>query len=247
MIPLNHYSILGQQPRQRVILIHVAIFDEPSKGPLPGAPTLKDHRFALIKGVLSSLPFVGGALAEEMGILLITPLARRRDEWWADVARRLHEVEARVAGFRFEDLGSNERFVSAMIQATQSATKTHRKEKLEALRNAILNIALGHSPTDDLQAIFLSLVDSFTPVHLEVLRYFQHQNDFDLGRFRTERYVSDQATMDLLSRGLVLDTRPYAARGRDSDEALVYYDWRVSDLGKQFIELISNPPELSDK
>jgi hypothetical protein len=225
----------------------VAIFDEPSKDPLPGAPTLKDHRFALIKGGLSSLPFVGGALAEEMGLLLITPLARRRYEWWADVARRLHEVEARVAGFRFEDLGSNERFVSAMVQATQSATKTHRKEKLEALRNAILNIALGHSPTDDLQAIFLSLVDSFTPVHLEVLRYFQHRNDFDLGRFRTERYVSDQATMDLLSRGLVLDTRPYAARGRDSDEALVYYDWRVSDLGKQFIELISNPPELSDK
>ena len=142
---------------------------------------------------------------------------------------------------------ANEHFVSAMIQATQSATKTHRKEKLEALRNAVLNVALGHSPAGDLQAIFLNLVDSFTPVHLEVLRYFQHRNDFDLGRFRTERYVSDQATMDLLSRGLILDTRPYAARGRDSDEALVYYDWRVADLGKQFIDLISNPPELSDK
>jgi len=49
------------------------------------------------------------------------------------------------------------------------------------------------------------------------------------------------------SRGLILDTRPYAARGRDSDEALVYYDWQVSDLGKRFVDLISDPPELSDK
>jgi hypothetical protein len=230
-----------------VIFIRVALLDEPSKHPLPSEPTLKDHRVALIKGGISSLPFVGSALAEEMGLLLITPLARRRDEWWADVARWLHEVEGRVDGFRIEDLGSNENFVSAMVQATQSATKTRRKEKLEALRNAVLNVALGHSPAGDLQAIFLNLVDSFTPVRLEVLRYLQHRNDFDLRRFRTEQYVSDQATMDLASRGLILDTRPYAARGRDSDEALVYYDWQVSDLGKRFVDLISDPPELSGK
>jgi hypothetical protein len=225
----------------------MALFDEPSKQPLPSEPTLEDHRFALLKSGLSSLPFVGGALAEEMGLLLITPLARRRDEWWADVARRLLDLEAKVEGFKFEDLGSKEQFISAMIQATQSATKTHSKEKLEALRNAVLNIALGHSPAEDLQAIFLNLVDSFTPVHLEVLRYLQHRNDFDLGRFRTERYVSDQATKDLLGRGLIQDTRAYAARGRDSAEALVVYDWRVSDLGKQFMDLVSTPPELSHK
>jgi hypothetical protein len=180
-----------------------------------------------------------------MGLFLITPLTRRRDEWWADVARRVLCLEDKVHGLKFENLRDNEQFVSAMIQATQSAAKTHRKAKLEALRNAVLNIALGHKPAEDLQAIFLNLVDSFTPVHLELLRFFNRRNPFDLERFRKERYASDQSTMDLLNRGLIRDTRPYAARVGDSDDSLVINDWEVSSLGKQFLDLISNPPELS--
>jgi hypothetical protein len=227
------------------ILFRVLLFDEPSKQPLPTELTLEDHRLALIKGGLSALPLVGGALAEEMGLLLITPLARRRDEWWADVARRMLYLEGKVQDFKFENLGGNEQFVSAMIQATQSAARTHRKEKLEALRNAVLNIALGRKSAEDLQHIFLSLVDRFTPVHLELLRFFQHPNAHDRDRFRSERHVSDQAIMDLLSRGLIQDTRAFAAPGRDSEKALVINAWRISVLGKQFIDLVTNPPELS--
>ena len=63
-----------------MLFIPVALFDEPSKQPQPSEPTLEDHRFALIKGGLSSLPFVGGALPRKWGLLLIAPLSRRRDE-----------------------------------------------------------------------------------------------------------------------------------------------------------------------
>jgi hypothetical protein len=223
----------------------MGLFDEPSKRQLPREPTPQDHRFAVIKGTLSSIPLVGGVLAEEMGLLLVTPLARRRDAWFEDIARRLREVEGRVAGFSFEALGDNQSFVSAMVQATQSALKTHSTEKLEALRNAVLNIALGNAPADDLQSIFLNLVDSFTPVHLQLLRFFQHPNAMDRERFRSERWVSDQATIDLLSRGMIQDSRPIAARNRDSEEALVTGDWPASSLGKQFLELVSNPPQLA--
>jgi hypothetical protein len=225
----------------------MGLFDEPSKQPLPRELTPGDHRFAVIKGTLSSIPGLGSVLAEEMGIVLVPPLTRRRDAWFEDIARRLHEIESRVAGFRFEDLGNNEQFVSAMVQATQSAIKTHATEKLEALRNAVLNVALGNAPADDLQSIFLNLVDSFTPVHLQLLRFFQHPNFVDRERFRSERWASDQATVDLLSRGLIRDTRPIAARGRDSEEALVIGDWPASTLGKQFLELVSNPPQLATK
>ena len=149
----------------------MSLFDEPSKQSLPSEPTLEDHRLALIKGSLSALPFVGGALAEEMGLLLITPLTRRRDEWWADVARRVLDLEGKVQGFKFEDLGNNDQFVSAMIQATQSATKTNLKEKLEALRNAVLNVALGKEPNPDRQQQFLMLVDRFSETHLVILKF----------------------------------------------------------------------------
>ncbi len=85
--------------------------------------------------------------------------------------------ERLVAGLTPEALSKNEAFVSALAQATQSAMKTN-SEKLEALRNAVLNIALGNSPADDLQAIFLNLVDSFTTVHLQLLRLYLHPNSW---------------------------------------------------------------------
>jgi hypothetical protein len=64
----------------------MGIFTEPSKQKLPSEPTLEDHRSALIKGTLSSVPVLGGVLAGEMGLVLMAPLARRRDTWFEDIA-----------------------------------------------------------------------------------------------------------------------------------------------------------------
>jgi hypothetical protein len=146
-----------------------SIFDEPSKHPLP-APEVKDHGAATIKGMISSLPFVGGVIAEELALVLNAPLSRRRDEWLTDLARRLHDLEGRVNGFHFEDLANNEQFVSATAQATQAALRTHREEKLEALRNAVLNTALQREPDDDQQGVFLALIDRLTFPHMNLLR-----------------------------------------------------------------------------
>lgn len=81
-------------------------------------------------------------------------------------------MEDRVTGFRFDDLGQNERFVSATLQATQAALRSHQKEKLEALRNAVLNVAVGRNFSDEQQGVFLSLLDTLQPIHLNLLRFF---------------------------------------------------------------------------
>ena len=133
----------------------MAIFDERSREPLP-QPTLEDVGHAARKGLVSMIPFVGGAGSELLG-LLSSPLSQRRDDWWTDLERRLRDLEGRVDGFRFDDLEKNEQFVSATLQATQAALKTHQVEKLEALRNAVLNVAVGSAPSEDLQFVFLSL------------------------------------------------------------------------------------------
>ena len=59
--------------------------------------------------------------------------------------------------------------MSVVLQATQAALRTHQAEKLEALRNAVLNVAAGKGPSDDMQMVFLSFIDSFrndTPLAL---------------------------------------------------------------------------------
>jgi hypothetical protein len=138
------------------------LFDEPSREPLPSDPTAEDHRAATIKAMLGSVPLVGGLLAEEIGLLIAPPLAQRRDVWFEDLARRLRDLETKVAGFHFDDLAQNEQFVSATVQATQAALRTHQREKLDALRNAVLNVAAGREANGDRQAQFIGMVNRFT-------------------------------------------------------------------------------------
>jgi len=174
--------------------------------------------------------------------LLGPPVAQRRDDWLNDLERRLRDLEGRVEGFCFDDLGKNRQFVSATLQATQAALRTHQAEKLEALQNALLNVALATAPQhDDQQLIFLHLIDRFTPTHLQVLRYFQSRDQATLGRFREQEDLSNQAVRDLHDSGLLDDTRPYIARNRDMPDALVCYNWEVTTLGKHFLEFIRAP------
>ena len=67
----------------------ISIFNEPSRQPLPTEPKLKEHGTAVIKGALGSIPVLGGVLAEELGLILASPLARRRDDWFADLAQHI--------------------------------------------------------------------------------------------------------------------------------------------------------------
>jgi hypothetical protein len=219
--------------------IVVTIFDEPSRKPLP-SPTFEDVKRAGLKALVASVPGVGSGAAELLG-LLSSPVMERRDDWWSDLQRRLRDLEGRVEGFRFDNLGENPQFVSAILHATQSASRTHQSEKLAALQNAVVNVALAKAPSENLQLIFLNLVDSFTPTHLLMLKHFQGRDRTGVAGFREQRDLTDLVIRDLREKGLLRDTRPYAAQNRDSPEALVIYDWEVTNLGRQFLEFIRSP------
>ncbi len=158
-----------------------------------------------------------------------------------DLETRLCELENHVAGFRFEELGQNEQFVSATLQATQAALRTHQAEKLAALRNAVLNVAVSKAPSVDLQTIFLNLVDSFTPTHLKMLQFFQHPETAFREEFGRQPDLSDQAVRDLNLRGLITDTRSIEVRSRDNRLSFADYRGDVTNLGKQFLKFITSP------
>jgi hypothetical protein len=178
-------GIAGAAKQERVKMSFIShtrmsLFDEPSRHPLP-RPGLEDVRFAAGKGLVSTIPLVGGAGSELIG-LLSSPVAQRRDDWLEDLQRRLHWLEGTVEGFRFEDLGQNEQFVSASLRAIQAAVKTHRKEKLEALRNAVLNIALKREPNEDRQALFFALIERYEPIHMQILGFFKDPQRYGFKR-----------------------------------------------------------------
>lgn len=107
-----------------------------------------------------------------MTYVIEPPLSKRRAEWEQSVTEKLNELEDKVEDFNVKELVNDESFVTAYVNATRLAMSEHRKEKLDALRNAVLNTALPSSPDDDKLALFFNYIDRLTPWHLRILDYF---------------------------------------------------------------------------
>ncbi len=124
---------------------------------------------AAARSLVSLIPGLGSPINEILSLVVVPSVARRRDEWFQDLADLVEEMQERVDDFDIKNLADNEAFVSAVVQTTRIAAGTHKKEKRVLLRNALLNIALGTGPDDDTQQIFLNMVDTFTASHVRVL------------------------------------------------------------------------------
>jgi hypothetical protein len=148
-----------------------------------------DYVHAAIKAAISAVPVLGSPAAELFAVVISPPLTKRRDEWLSALAEGLEDLRQKVVGFSIEALADNEAFVSATLQATQIALRTHQREKLNALRNAVLNVAAGKAPDDDLQIMFLNYVDNFTTWHIRILAFFQSP-ERHLATKQTPRYTA---------------------------------------------------------
>jgi hypothetical protein len=133
--------------------------------------TAGDVAHAAVKAVLAAVPVVGGSGVELFQFVIQAPLEKRRVEWMERIGQGLARLEAK--GIDIAGLCESEEFVSAVMYGSQIALRTHQEKKLEALRNAILNVAACSAPEEALQLMFLNFVDEFTEWHLKILKLFQ--------------------------------------------------------------------------
>lgn len=130
----------------------------------------KAHRVA--RATASAVPVLGGALVEAFNALIEPPMVRRRTEWMAQVTDAINDLYEK--GIVTEaDLQENEKFFTMLVHASNTAIRNHEEEKLNALRNAVLNSALPDAPSDTMQQLFLNLIDSCTSWHIALLKLFQ--------------------------------------------------------------------------
>ncbi len=206
-----------------------------------------DVAHAVVKAVVAAAPVIGGPGAELFQLLIQPPLERRRDEWMNSVAEELRKLQEN--GLRLENLKENDEFISAVLHASQVALRTHQKEKLEALRNAIINVAKRQAPEEAIQLMFLNFVDAFTEWHLRILRLFQNPppqpkrlagglSDVLEGAFpelKGEREFYDSVWRDLYLRGLVgAETLHSIATGSGLAQK------RTTAFGDKFLAFIGN-------
>jgi hypothetical protein len=65
--------------------------------------------------------------------------------WITELAEGLEELHRRADDFAPGTLADDDRFVDAMVTAIRTVEHTHQREKITALRNAVLNSAApGH-------------------------------------------------------------------------------------------------------
>lgn len=116
---------------------------------------------------MSAIPGIGGPALEIFNAIIAPPLERRRAEWMEQLAQAFQVLKAHVG--RLEELQSNEAFIDSVIQASRIAVSNNQHEKIDALKNAIINSGISHNLDRSLQQIFLSYVDTFSVWHLKIL------------------------------------------------------------------------------
>jgi len=227
----------------------------------PQDKTTGDVAHEVGRAIVSAMPAVGGPLQVLYENVFEAPLDKRKRAWLEELASVVNELQERVDGFRPESLADNETFISVALQASQIALRNHQREKLDALRNAVLNSALPNSPSEDEQMIFIRLVDDLTTWHLKLLSFL----DDPARRMRThevlppdlggalsrvielcfpelvgKRDLYDHLVLDLQTEGL-------AAAGSYLHGVMTRAGMaasRTSSFGKRFLEFISRPDAM---
>jgi hypothetical protein len=218
-------------------------------------PDSGDVTYAVAKGVLGAFPGAGPLLQELFGAMVIPPLQKREGEFIELIASSLVELSDKVEAFDFDTLPDNPAFISAVAIASPIALRTHQKEKLEALRNALLNVALGIQPDENKQQFFLRLIDELNTDYLKILEYCDPRQ----AAIRRESRFGDETLMEYYTR-----VKPNADRhwwaylrmivatlnaralllGDGLEPAIINGTAVASDIAIEFLEFIKSPVEL---
>jgi len=184
----------------------------------PPSTTKGDAAEGLVRVALSAVPMVGGPAAELFSLVVDPALHRRYHHWLEQLGEAVDDIQAH--GIDIRTLEHNEPFVTAVLNATSAAARTHEEEKLVALRNAIANVARGLEPDEHMQMMFLTFVDEFTALHLRILAFFRDPGAwFDKAAIKRPSYYMG-------GRGQVLEDGMPEMRGRKD-----VYMQAASDLG----------------
>ena len=217
-------------------------------------PSAADVAHALVKGVLAEVPGIGGPLAEMFQTFFGPPIEKRREDWMRRVATVLTTLLAK--GLTVESLQNDDRFISAVVQTTLIAQRTHQQDKLNALRNALINIGIGQDADEALHSVFLSYVDAFTVWHLKLLAFFQTTPDSRVEFEATEvllqtfpelkdrpelvdAIVSDLTSRDLLNLGNMSGSSRIVGR--------MLTPKHTTPLGDRFLKFIADPADFRSK
>jgi hypothetical protein len=227
--------------------------DDELQVPKPG---IGDYTITAVKTGVQFVPLIGGPLAELIGAIG-GPLERRRDAFLEALVREVRRLSGELEGVTAASFYQSDAFISAVMTALPAALRTSEEEKLQALRNAVLNAAIRFDVDEEVRLWFVRLTDDLSLPHLLVLRALDERPVFPDSWDLTNRLISPRDWVllnypqladppwvfwgiveDLRARGLV----PREARGlATTPHPNTEFNPLTSQLGRRYLEFVRSP------
>ena len=196
-----------------------------------------DKNYNMVKGIVNSLPPVGALLGGFFESYIVSPATKRSYKFLEILVRELEELKSKIELVDFESPA----FQTTVIYVYQIVTRTHQEQKLEALRNIVLNSSIPRSVEDDVLAMFLNWIDDFTERHISTLKHLHYLDRYAPEELHTyfpmleqNRAIYNQVLKDLADRGLISLTENFTTEEDDDD---IY----LQRLGIAMPQISSNP------
>jgi hypothetical protein len=138
------------------------------------------------------------------------------------LVQELEELKSKIELVDYE----NPAFQTIVIRAYQIAVRTHKEQKLEALRNIVLNSSIPRTLEDDIVEMFLGWVDNFTELHISTLKHLHYLDRYAIGQLGTDfpmleenRSIYNKVLKDLADQGLISLKETYITVEDKDDKA----------------------------
>jgi len=145
--------------------------DDPQALPDYPERTARSTVRTVLDAAVAAVPYVGGPAQVFLTNFLPTAYLKRRDEWLQMLGGLVNEIAERAGDLDVEALADNEKFVSAVAEASRIALGTHLESKLEILKRALQHVALEPERDDFMTSRLLRFVDDLSPEHFVVMSY----------------------------------------------------------------------------
>jgi hypothetical protein len=193
-----------------------------------------EKNYNMLKAVVNTLP-AGPLLGGFLESYVVSPAMKRRDTFLGILVRELMALKSKIESV---DFGSPV-FLTTFLHASHIAYRTHKEQKLEALRNVVLNSSIPSSVEDDvLVAIFLNWIDDFTELHISTLKCLHYLSGYTPDQLREyfpmleqKRAWYNQVLKDLEDRGLISLREDYITTEEHDNHRPQWVGFPIAQIG----------------
>jgi hypothetical protein len=144
-----------------------------------------DKDYNVIKALISSIPTVGSLTVGLWESRIPSPAMERLYIFLEDLAAEFDKLKSKIELVDFESSA----FQTVLISVYQIVIRTHQEQKLQALRNIVLNSSIPSTLKDNVLEIFLNWINGFTPLHISTIKCLHYMSGYTEEQVQPHFYI----------------------------------------------------------